>query len=181
MSFKDEYAANHKYRFDKTLKVLLNNEPPPKKVLDLGPENPLSRLMMQAGYQVQNTPEKTDLDFNYTMKMIEDSDYDFVTSFEIFEHLVNPFGVLTHIGAKKLIATVPLRLWFSTAYWNENDRFDRHYHEFEDRQFDMLLEKSGWKITYTEKWTANSIGLGIRPILRFFTPRHYLVIAEKKQ
>jgi hypothetical protein len=31
--------------------------------------------------------------------------------------------------------------------------WDRHYHEFEDWQLDWLLEKTGWKIIDSQKWT----------------------------
>ena len=43
-------------------------------------------------------------------------------------------------------ASVPLRLWFANAYRNKSDQRDQHFHEFEDWQFDWLLEKAGWKI-----------------------------------
>ena len=64
------------------------------------------------------------------------------------------------IKAKKLIASIPLRLWFAKAYRNNKDPRDCHYHEFEDWQFDWLLEKSSWKIIETQKWTSpiNKIG-----------------------
>lgn len=180
MDFKNEYAEEHRSRFKKTLNVLLEHCPPPIKILDLGPDNPMAKLMRQAGYEVQNTPMGIDLDLNDSLPLLKDKSFDIVTSFEVFEHLVNPYGVLSQIRAEKLVTTVPLNLWFAKAYWNENDPFDRHFHEFEPRQFDMLLNKAGWEITYTEKWTPDSIGMGLRPILRYFTPRHYLVIAERK-
>ncbi|NQU87722.1 MAG: methyltransferase, partial [Mariniphaga sp.] len=69
-----------------------------------------------------------------------------VTALEILEHLVSPFSVLRNLPGKKLIATVPLRLWFKSAYKNTNDTWDCHYHEFEDWQFDWLFQKSGWNI-----------------------------------
>jgi hypothetical protein len=94
--------------------------------------------------------------------------------------LIAPFNVLRAIEAKHLIATVPLDLWFSKAYRSKTDKWDRHYHEFEDWQFDWLLEKSGWKILKTEKWTNPVKKLGIRPILRSFTPRYYAVHAQRE-
>ena len=57
---------------------------------------------------------------------------------------------------------------------------DRHYHEFEDWQLDWLLEKTGWKITAREKFTHPVKKLGFRPLLRYFTPRYYVVYAERK-
>ena len=80
----------------------------------------------------------------------------------------------------KLIASVPLKLWFSNAYKNPNDKRDRHYHEFEDWQFDWLLEKSGWEIISRKKWTNPTKKIGLRPILRLFTPRYYIVYAKRK-
>jgi len=179
MNFKTEYSDTHERRFNKTLNVLIKHLPPPLKVLDLGPDNPMADLMRKAGYEIHNTPEGLDLDLDYSSELIKDDSFDVVTSFEVFEHLVNPFGVLSNIGAEKLVTTVPLNLWFAKAYWNDKDPFDRHFHEFEPRQFDMLLEKSGWEKVYYENWKSDSIGLGIRPILRYFTPRHYLVIANR--
>jgi hypothetical protein len=57
--------------------------------------------------------------------------------------------------------------------------WDRHYHEFEDWQLDWLLEKTGWKITAREKFTHPVKKLGFRPLLRYFTPRYYIVCAER--
>ena len=102
-----------------------------------------------------------------------------VTSFEIFEHLLNPYAVLKAVEAKKLIATIPLDLWFAKAYRSKTDMRDRHYHEFEDWQFDWLIEKTGWTIKKSQKWTSPINKIGIRPILRKFTPRYYAVYAEK--
>ncbi|MCW8980959.1 MAG: methyltransferase, partial [Altibacter sp.] len=52
--------------------------------------------------------------------------------------------------------------------------------EFEDWQFDWLLEKAGWTIKKREKFTNPVKKIGIRPILRRFTPRYYLVYAERR-
>jgi hypothetical protein len=78
-----------------------------------------------------------------------------------------------------LVASVPLKLWFASAYRSKTDKWDRHYHEFEDWQFDWLLEKAGWRIVKSEKFTNPVKKIGIRPILRRITPRYYLIYAEK--
>jgi len=161
-------------RFTKTLHFLKDNLPPPAKVLDLGVKNPFSTIMESNGYQVTNT-EGEDLDIN--TNAVQTQEYDVVTAFEIFEHLVAPFNILKDIKAKKLVATVPLRLWFSTAYQNKEDLRDRHFHEFEDWQFDWLLEKAGWKVVKREKWTNPVNKIGFRPLLRKITPRYYAVYA----
>lgn len=146
--------------------------------MDLGVVNPFSEIMKENGYDVTNT---TGEDLDLDTAAVQTDDYDVVTAFEIFEHMVSPFNVLQDIKAKKLVASVPLKLWFASAYKNEADERDRHYHEFEDWQFDWLLEKSGWHIRRREKFTNPVKKIGIRPILRRFTPRYYLVYAERTQ
>ena len=80
---------------------------------------------------------------------------------------------------KKIFLTVPVNLWFAKAYRSKTDSLDRHYHEFEPWQFDMLLEKAGWRIVKREFWKNPSFKLGIRPFLRNFTNRYYAVYAER--
>ena len=148
------------------------------KILDLGVENPFSELLLEKGYNVTNTKGE-DLDID--TEAVKTDEFDVVTAFEIFEHLVSPFNVLQDIKATKLVASVPLKLWFASAYRSKTDEWDRHYHEFEDWQFDWLLEKAGWRIKKREKFTNPVRKVGIRPILRRFTPRYYLVYAERSR
>ena len=164
-------------RFKKTIEFLEDVVSPPAKILDLGVENPFSKIMKDHNYQVENTNGE---DLDLVTDAVKSSEYDAVTAFEIFEHLVAPFNVLRDIQATKLIATVPLKLWFADAYQNKNDPRDRHFHEFEDWQFNWLLEKAGWEIKKTLKWT-NPVGkFGVRPLLRNVTPRYYAVFAERR-
>ncbi len=165
-----------KKRFKRTLEFLKNHIDHNDSILDLGVENPLSDLLKSEGYDVKNT---SGADLDVDTSEIEHSDAAVVTAFEIFEHLLSPFTVLKSIKANKLVASVPLKLWFSPAYRSKTDMWDRHYHEFEDWQFDWLLEKSGWKIIATDKWTNPTKKIGIRPMLRRFTPRYYIVYAER--
>ena len=164
-------------RYENTLTFLQKILPRPATILDLGIRNPFSEIMEENGYTVINT-EGEDLDV--LPEIVKKHKVDAVTAFEIFEHLLAPFNVLREIEATKLIATIPLDLWFAKAYRSKTDKWDRHYHEFEDWQFDWLLEKSGWEIQQTEKWTSPIKKIGFRPILRKFTPRYYAVYAEKK-
>ena len=165
------------WRHKKTLQFLINHCPPPMQILDLGVVNDLSELMASNGYNVSNTKgENLDLDQTSVLR----TNIELVTAFEIFEHMLAPFNILNAIKAKKMIASVPLKLWFSDAYWNENDDRNKHYHEFEIKQFNFLLEKTGWKIINSEKWTPyKKISLGIRPLLRMVTNRYYIVYCEK--
>lgn len=163
-------------RFKHTAEFLQKHISTNSKILDLGVENPFSPIMKNLGYQVLNT---TGEDLDLDTSSIKNSEAEVVTAFEIFEHLLSPFTVLQSIKANKLVASVPLRLWFSPAYRSKTDMWDRHYHEFEDWQFDWLLEKAGWQIIAHEKWTNPTKKLGFRPILRWFTPRYYIVYAER--
>lgn len=163
-------------RFKRTLKFLEKTTPPPAKILDLGVKNPFSEIMKQHNYEVENTLGE---DLDNHIDAVKNDKYEVVTAFEIFEHLIAPYNILKEIQAPKLVATVPLKLWFSSAYRSKIDLRDRHFHEFEDWQFDWLLEKAGWTIKKTEKWTNPVNKFGIRPLLRSFTPRYYAVYAER--
>lgn len=148
-----------------------------QSILDLGVRNPFVTYMEHEGYNVQNTTGE-DLDLDTTA--VKNADAEVVTAFEIFEHLLSPFTVLQDIKANKIVASVPLKLWFSPAYRSKTDMWDRHYHEFEDWQFDWLFEKAGWEIQKREKFTNPVKKLGFRPLLRLFTPRYYLIYATRK-
>ena len=146
-------------------------------ILDLGIKNPLSEALKEDGFQIINTNGE-DLDIDQSL--ILETKATVVTAFQIFEHLLNPFQILNSIKAKKLVCSIPLRLWFAKAYRNFNDIRDNHFHEFEDWQFDWLLQKSGWKIIRKEKWIKPSFVPGIRTILRNFSKRYYAIEAVKK-
>ena len=172
--YKNNYP--HK-RYQITLEFLKKYIDTNEEILDLGVPNPFSEIMKKNNYTVFNT-QGEDLDTEFST--VKKSNASTVTAFEIFEHLVAPFNLLREIKADKLIASIPLKLWFSSAYKNPNDKWDRHYHEFEDWQFDWLLEKSGWEVISKKKWTNPTKKIGFRPILRLFFPRYYIVYAVRK-
>ncbi len=145
------YKTVPKKRYNHTVEFLQSVLPAPATILDLGVRNELSEILETYGYTVYNTSGE-DLDFDY--ESVLNFEVDAVTAFEIFEHLIAPFNVLNAVKASKLITTVPLKLWFANAYRSKTDKWDRHYHEFEDWQFDWLLEKSGWHIKKVEKWSS---------------------------
>lgn len=171
-------TAHHQRRYTKTLAFLKKVVPAPATILDLGTRNAFTEIMEQNGYTVFNTSGE---DLDVLPEVVKEYKVDAITAFEIFEHLIAPFNVLREFSSAKLVATVPLRLWFATAYRSKTDEWDRHFHEFEDWQFDWLLEKSGWEIKETKKWTSPVKTIGFRPILRQFTPRYYAVYAERKK
>ena len=162
-------------RFNLTLAFVKKHLSTQETILDLGVENPFSKILKEQRYSVFNTTGE-DLDKNQEALLNKS---DAVTAFEIFEHLLNPYTILKNISADKLFISVPLRLWFAPAYRSKTDMWDRHYHEFEDWQLDWLLEKTGWKVVDRQKWTNPVKKFGIRPLLRNFTNRYYIVYAEK--
>lgn len=170
-----ENTFPHK-RYNLTLEFLKKHISTSEDILDLGVKNPFSEIMQKEGYSVINT---TGEDLDLDQSTIEESKYTVFTAFEIFEHLLNPFTVLQKVNCDKLIISVPLKLWFSPAYKSKTDKWDRHYHEFEDWQLDWLLEKTGWIIKDRKKWTNPTNKIGIRPLLRKITPRYYIVYAER--
>jgi methyltransferase family protein len=161
-------------RYQKTAQFLLSALQPPARILDLGSDNPFSGIMRDMGFQVSNTEGDLDLE----MGSVE-VEADVATAFEILEHLVAPLNVLRALQAPRLLVTVPLSLWFVRAYRNEKDPWDRHYHEFEEWQFDWLLQKAGWRAVRKERWTSPVGKIGFRPILRTIYPRYLAVEAER--
>ena len=163
-------------RFKHTLEFLKKHISTSETILDLGVENPFSYFMKEEGFIVTNTTGE-DLDENQSN--LKNSSSGVTTAFEIFEHLLNPYTILKEIKSDKLFISIPMRLSFSPAYRSKTDMWDRHYHEFEDWQLDWLLEKTGWKIIDRQQWTNPVKKIGIRPLLRRFTNRYYIVYAEK--
>ena len=164
-------------RFKITLDFIKEFVSAEDKILDLGITNPFSNILLKEGFSVTNT---TGQDLDTDTSVVNTDDFDVITAFQIFEHMVAPYNILNDIKAKKLLTSIPLKLWFTSAYQSKTDDWDRHYHEFEDWQFDWLLEKSGWDIKKSIQFTSPVNKIGIRPILRRFTPRFYLVYAERK-
>ncbi len=141
-------------------------------ILDLGVASEMSKAIQNLGYHIVNTTgQDLDTDFEIVKK------YKAITAFEIFEHMFAPFNLL-NMAEGKLIASVPLKVWFSNAYWNKQDKWDCHYHEFEIKQFNRLLERTGWTIKDARTYKLSE-PFGIRPLLRKLWPSFYFVFAVK--
>lgn len=163
-------------RFKLTLAFLKKHIATSETILDLGVANPFSKIMSENNYRVINTKGE---DIDNDQSALRTEEYTVFTAFEIFEHLLNPYTVLENVKCDKILISIPMRLWFSAAYRSKTDKWDRHYHEFEDWQLDWLLEKTGFKIVDSIKFTHPVKKFGFRPLLRYFTNRYYLVYAEK--
>ena len=173
-----------KKRYKKTLKLVKRLVPETNVIYDIGRINEMSEIMQREGYYVSNNIGFTDLDYVQSeVKAISTkteglNSPDITTAFQILEHLTNPFTVLQAIQTKELLITVPLKVWFSNAYWGKDD-YDRHFHEFEARQILWLLEKTGWNVLDSGKWYFGQ-GFGIRPVLRLFWPSYIWIHCKRK-
>ena len=169
--------TSHEKRYQRTFSFLKTHISKESKTLDLGVENPFSKFLKSKGFKIENTNGE---DLDEDLSAVLDTDAEVITAFEILEHLLSPYVLLKKIKAKKLLISVPLKLWFSPAYRSSTDLRDRHYHEFEAWQLDWLLEKTGWTIIASDKWTNPTKKIGIRTLFRFFVPRYYIIYAEKR-
>lgn len=167
-----KYINNSKkQRFKATFEFLQKHISFDDILTELGERNDMTAYLNSEGYKIINT--SGDLDLGCNCKT------DAIIAFQIFEHMFAPFNVLIN-NSGKLVCSVPLRLWFAQEYWNYNDKRDCHYHEFSVRQFNHLLERTGWKIIDKRLCNFSTFKIGIRPLLRMFYPRYYFVYAEKR-
>ena len=169
--------TSHKKRCQRTFLFLKTHISKESKISDLGVENSSSDFLKSEGIKIENTNGEG---FDEYLSADLDTDTEVITAFKILEYLLSPYVLLKKIKAKKLLISVPLKLWFSPAYRSSTDLRDRHYHEFEAWQLDWLLEKTGWTIIASDKWTNPTKKIGIRTLFRFFVPRYYIVYAEKR-
>lgn len=164
---------SHKKRHQITTKFLEKHISKDQLILDLGVERGLSYYLKQIGFTIEKTNCDLDIEYEFVKH------YNVITAFEIFEHMFAPFNLL-NTASGKLVASVPLRLWFAREHWDDNDPLRCHYHEFSKRQFNLLLNRTNWEIKDSLSFNAiNSYKIGIRPLLRSLYPRYYIVYAEK--
>jgi hypothetical protein len=165
-------------RHDTTCQLVKAYINPYARILDLGYSNDLSLKIKNMGFDVTNT----DFDLDLEPEKLQELDYDVVTSFEVFEHLVNPFSVLENIKPDKfIICSVPIRVWFKKPHWIEDSPLRQHYHEFLPREFYKLLTKAGYTIRWAEKRCIVE-KLGIRPLLTWlFRIKRYLFVYAIKE
>jgi len=163
----------HQITLDLVHKII----PDDKIIFDLGQQNEMS-LLMAKDYQVINNTPKADFDKDQ-QEIIELSQMANVcTSFEVFEHLLNPYAVLKSIVSPYMLCTVPLNTWFKKAHWDKTDRRDRHFHEFEQRQFLWLLEETGWDVISYGTFSASD-KMGLMYFLRILYPNYLYVLAKR--
>jgi len=111
---------------------------------------------------------------------LKKNDYDTVFMFEIAEHLFNPLYVLLNVrktlkDGGTLYLSTPRRPFFLR---NKN----HHFHEYQDKSLENLLERAGFEITKTRLFRTRifTSGLkGLRPFLRVLFEKIILVEARK--
>lgn len=164
-------------RFKKTLDLMQRIIPKDATIYDMGHENNFTPYIKAAGYEVSNNITDFDFDESQTEIMQLSGKARYCISFEILEHLLNPYAVLKSVKSEFLLVTVPLNVWFSNAYWGAER--DRHFHEFEQRQFLWLLDATGWQVIEKGTWKITD-KIGIRPFFRLFFPSYMWVLAKRK-
>lgn len=142
-------------------------------VLDIGEPN---YLAIQMGREKRVTVINTTSDLDYEIK--PEGVYDYVTCFEVIEHLLNPRTFFDNLhGVTKKLSRVFLS-YPSRPKWFWNDA--EHFHEYDRMRFEYLLDKTGWEIVrekpiYVRRWPT-----GIRPLLRNFMPQTTVYELRKK-
>ena len=107
--------ASHDKRYRKTLSFLEKHVPKGSSILDLGVKNPLSQLMEQQGYNVENTSGE---DLDEDKSALIQSKAEVVTAFEILEHLLSSYELLKKKIRPKVatIYTGPPDVFFNFKY-----------------------------------------------------------------
>lgn len=160
----------HRVRCDRIMKFM-SDLPQPSAVLDLGAGDSYVRSRIRDKYWV------IDLDCDLNRCYVGKPKVDAITSFEVFEHLYNLYPLLVdlkHIGVP-MYCTVPYRFPLTKQYWSE-DKYDRHYNEFEKNQFFWILKEAGWKIDRYEDIYLPFNLYGLRPFLRSFISPTWLMV-----
>lgn len=135
-------------------------------VLDIGEPNKLSeQLANELGVLVINTT--SDLDYSIKTGMTSML-FDYVTCFEVIEHLLNPrmfFDNLRDVTSDDVVVHLS---YPSRPMWANN--IEEHFNEYTRERFEYLLKKTGWKIVREKSIYVRRKPFGIRPLLRNFIP-----------
>lgn len=160
-------------RRNRTLCLVQQNVNGLKIIYDMGDVSPM-RYELERDYFVKTLPYKDYNDLN-----MDSFRNEVFVSFKVFEHIFSPYHFLKATQPLLLICTVPLKIPFVPIHWSKDKR-DRHYHEFEEKQFLWMLEEAGYEIIYKKKWWYNRLPIGIRTLLRYIFPSWLAVVARRK-
>lgn len=159
------------YRAKKTAKFIsatIGKRPLP--ILDIGERNLVGKYLKET---LDIILENTNSDLDYTIEnyfILGKYQYNRVFCFEVIEHLLNPRYFMDNLHKVttedcQVFLSYPSRPKF---LWNPID----HFHEYDKKRFNFLLEATGWKIIRKGKirllhrwWFYLT---GFRPILRLY-------------
>jgi len=146
--------------------IMFCDIPAGNTVLDIAERNDLSRqLAKKKSVDIVNTT--SDLDYDIIPE--KNGIFNYVTCFEVIEHLLNPrlfFDKLHELttGNVVLYLSYPSR---PKIMWNDEE----HFHEYDKLRFNYLLKKTGWKIIESKKIYIHRFPKGIRSLIRNFIPQ----------
>ncbi len=154
------------------------------KVLDLGVENPFTPLLKQSYPELQITNTSPNIDFDTMPLPYPDQSFDYVFSFEVIEHLINPLWnmqecrrVLREDG--KIILTTPKGV-FPSFMW-----MDTHFHEIDRGRLEFLFSRAGLKVLKLDEFNKRPsywLKMGLfRPALRIVFGGWFYAELEKEQ
>ncbi len=128
--------------------------------------------------QVKNVPEHLDIDFNLMPFPSENMSVDYVFSFEVLEHLMNPLLYLRDChrilkNGGTLYLTTPIGFFPSFLWWKH------HFHEYDKRRLFDLLESAGFTVARCVKMRYWWKGGVFRPALKMIFGRTHFIEAEK--
>ena len=166
----DYYNSPHvQIRWRKTL-IFLNKDKTVKSALDIGDRTPFTEKLESF---IDCTIDNTHIDLDEEPLTGE---YDFITAFEIIEHLFNPLHLLMEIrsvlkeGGTLYLSTPKGKPYF---LWS-----DDHFHEMGYERLYSLIHRAGFSIIRKDEIRIHPFLFyftGIRPLLRLFFEKHLLL------
>ena len=153
------------------------------KALDLGIENPFTDILKQNYPQTEITNTLPTLDFDVDPLPFPDKNFDFIFTFEVLEHLMNPLWNLLECKRTlkdngKIYLTTPKGIFPSTIMWP-----DTHFHEIDIKRIRTIAERADLEINRLEIFNKGpfywwKMGF-LRPTLRIFLGGWFYIELQK--